>query len=59
MCLDLPLKVLVWQDDGGQVWLAYEAPADMGAARGLAKDKPAIRKITGALDNFTSAALKN
>ncbi len=58
MGLDLPLKVLVWQDDGGQVWLAYETPADMGAARGLAKDNPVIQKVTGALDNFTSAAVK-
>ena len=58
MGLDLPLKVLVWQDDGGQVWLAYETPADMGAARGLAKDNPVIGKVTGALDNFTSAAVK-
>jgi uncharacterized protein (DUF302 family) len=25
MALDLPLKVLVWQEDGGQVWLSYNA----------------------------------
>jgi uncharacterized protein (DUF302 family) len=56
--LDLPLKVLVWKDADGQVWLAYEAPADMAAARGLPKDHPVIKKITGALDNFTNAAVK-
>lgn len=58
MGLDLPLKVLAWQDDGGQVWLAYEAPADMAAARGLPKDNPVIKQVTGALDNFTDAAVK-
>jgi uncharacterized protein (DUF302 family) len=58
MGLDLPLKVLAWQDEGGQVWLAYEAPADMGAAHGMAKDNPVIQKVTGALDNFTNAAVK-
>ena len=58
MGLDLPLKVLAWQDAGGQVWLAYEAPADMAAARGLPKDNPVIKNITGALDNFTNAAVK-
>jgi uncharacterized protein (DUF302 family) len=58
MGLDLPLKVLAWQDEGGKVWLAYEAPADMAAAHGLPKDNPVIKKITGALDAFTSAAVK-
>jgi uncharacterized protein (DUF302 family) len=58
MGLDLPLKVLAWQDEGGKVWLAYEAPADMAAAHGLPKDNPAIKKVTGALDAFTSAAVK-
>jgi uncharacterized protein (DUF302 family) len=24
--IDLPLKVLVWQDDGGRVWLTYTDP---------------------------------
>ncbi|HVO79148.1 MAG TPA: DUF302 domain-containing protein [Terriglobales bacterium] len=25
--LDLPLKILIWQDAGGQVWLSYNTPA--------------------------------
>jgi uncharacterized protein (DUF302 family) len=25
--LDLPLKILVWEDERGQVWLTYNAPA--------------------------------
>jgi len=58
MGLDLPLKVLAWQDEGGKVWLAYEAPADMAAAHGLPKDNPVIKKVTGALDALTSAAVK-
>lgn len=27
IALDLPLKVLAWQDDSGQVWLSYNDPA--------------------------------
>ncbi len=27
MGIDLPLKALVWQDAGGQTWLAYNDPA--------------------------------
>jgi len=26
IALDLPLKTLVWQDDGGQVWVSYNQP---------------------------------
>jgi uncharacterized protein (DUF302 family) len=58
MGLALPLKVLAWEDTDGKVWLAYEAPADMAAAHGVAKDNPVIKRITGALDGFTSAAVK-
>lgn len=58
MGLDLPLKVLAWEDAGGQVWLAYEAPADMAAAHGLPKDNLVLKNVTGALDNFTNAAVK-
>ncbi len=27
LALDLPLKVLVWQGNGGQVWASYTSPA--------------------------------
>ena len=58
MGLALPLKVLSWEDADGKVWLAYETPADMAAAHGVPKDNPAIKRITGALDGFTDAAVK-
>lgn len=25
--IDLPLKILIWQDAGGRVWLSYNTPA--------------------------------
>jgi uncharacterized protein (DUF302 family) len=31
VALDLPLKVLVWQEDGGQVWLSYNATSYLQA----------------------------
>jgi uncharacterized protein (DUF302 family) len=58
MGLDLPLKVLAWQDAAGKVWLGYQAPADMAAAHGLPKDNPVIKRVTGALNAFTNAAVK-
>lgn len=53
--LDLPLKVLVF-DDGGQTVLAYRAPADLAAAHGLAEDHPSIATMTGALGKLTAKA---
>lgn len=58
MGLDLPLKVLAWQDADGKVWIGYQAPADMAAAHGVPKDNPVIKRITGALNAFTDAAVK-
>ena len=33
--IDLPLKVLVWQDAGGKVWLSYNDPAWIAQRHGL------------------------
>jgi uncharacterized protein (DUF302 family) len=27
IAIDLPLKILVWEDSGGKVWLSYNSPA--------------------------------
>ena len=54
--LDLPQKALAYEDENGQVWLAYNDPAYM-AKRHNTKDcdKP-VQKVTQALANFTRAA---
>ena len=54
--LFLPLKVLVYQDGSGAVWLAYENPADTFAALKLAKSADTIAKMRGALEKLTAAA---
>lgn len=54
--LDLPIKVLVWEDPEGNVWLAYTAPDYLLARHGI-DDREAVReKMTQALDGFTNAA---
>ena len=49
--LDLPLKVLVW-DDGGQAKVTYVSPAALGARYGLTADLTA--KLAG-IDPLTDA----
>lgn len=55
--LFLPLKVLVYRDGAGQVWLSYESPAktfqELG---GVAQDAGYIAKMTGALAKLTGKA---
>ena len=36
--LDLPLKILVWEDAAGQAWIAYNSPAYLQARHGLPPD---------------------
>jgi uncharacterized protein (DUF302 family) len=36
--LDLPLKILVWEDAGGQTWLSYNAPEYLQRRHDLPKD---------------------
>lgn len=56
MGLTLPLKMLVWQDSAGKVWIGYDDMAGLGAARGLAADHPALAKVNAALEAMANAA---
>jgi uncharacterized protein (DUF302 family) len=49
--LDLPLKVLVW-DDGGQTKVSYYSPAEIAARHGL---DPGLEKNLAAIDVLTNA----
>lgn len=56
--IDLPMKALAWKDAKGQVWLAYNDPKYIAKRHGI-RNRPAIvKKMTGALNNFTNAAVK-
>ena len=57
MGIDLPLKALAWRDADGKVWLAYEKPADLAKARGIDQEHEIVKRMTGALDKMTDAAL--
>jgi uncharacterized protein (DUF302 family) len=58
MGLTLPLKMLVWQDAMGKVWVGFDDMSELAAARGLAKDHPAIAKVNAALEAVAMAAKK-
>lgn len=46
--LDLPLKILVSQDDQGQTWISYNSPAYLAARHGIRPElMPNIAAIEG------------
>ena len=55
--LDLPLKVAVYKDDDGKVWLSYRNPQDLSADYNLA-GVPVLGKVETALDKLTTAVTK-
>src|SRR5215813_14787939 len=55
--IDLPLKVLVWQDAEGSTWLSYNDPAWLARRHGIGSDAEAtVKTLAGALATVTAAA---
>ena len=55
--IDLPLKALAWQDETGQVWLAYNEPAYLAARHG-APTCAAVPNLKKALEALAAEAIK-
>ena len=45
VALDLPLKVLAWEDEKGQVWLSYNSPVYLQRRHGLKEEQ--VKSIAG------------
>jgi uncharacterized protein (DUF302 family) len=56
--LDLPMKVLAWEDDGGQVWVAYAKPEALKADHAISGRDEVFREMAQALDKLTDEAVK-
>ncbi|WP_247744248.1 DUF302 domain-containing protein [Ruegeria sp. R14_0] len=54
--LFLPLKVQAYEDENGQVWLAYEDPKETMDELDEVEKSPVIEKMRGALAKLTSVA---
>ena len=54
--IDLPLKVLVWEDASGQVWLGYNDPSYLANRHGVAQCE-VIGNLHKALAGLTDAAV--
>lgn len=55
--MDLPMRVLVWQDTAGTAQVGYWPPAALAQAHGIKDREQVIQTMTGALDAITNEAV--
>lgn len=57
LAIDLPQKMLIWEDEDGQVSVAYNDPRYLGGRHQLGScGNEVIQRVAGALDNFSTGA---
>jgi uncharacterized protein (DUF302 family) len=54
--LELPLKVLVWQDESAKTWLSYDDPAWLARRFGIDPALAAVAALSSALEALTNCA---
>ena len=54
--IDLPLKILIWEDGSGLVKLSYNDPAYIADRHGINDCGQVVEKMTGALKGFVEKA---
>ena len=54
--LDLPLRILVWEDEAGKVWLAYHSPECLAQRHDIHDHDEAVKALDAGLAGLTHAA---
>ena len=54
--IDLPLKILVWEDEAGRCWLTWNQPDYLAARHGVADRAGAVAAMCTALEALARAA---
>ena len=54
--IDLPIKVLIWEEPDGRVWIAYNDPAYLAERHGLADREAVLAKMGTAVKGLVTAA---
>ena len=55
--IDLPLKVLVWQDVSGATWLSYNDPSWLAKRHGFSCEAAAVNAMSAALQAIAQTAI--
>jgi len=56
IAIDLPMKVLAWEDGNGKVWIGYTTPEALKTRYKIDGLDDVLKKMAAALEAFTSAA---
>jgi uncharacterized protein (DUF302 family) len=56
--VDLPLKVLAWEDDQGRVWIGYTRPEALAARYDIHGHGELVKKMAEVLEGLTSQATR-
>ena len=56
IAIDLPMRMLAWQDAKGRTWLGYTPPKDLKARHGVKGQDAVFNAMTAALDGLAAAA---
>lgn len=54
--IDLPIKVLIWEEPDGRVWIAYNDPAYLAERHGIEDRDEVVQKMSRAVKGLVSAA---
>jgi uncharacterized protein (DUF302 family) len=54
--LDLPLRVLIWEDEAGKVWLTYHRPESLAQRHHVVGRDDAVKALSAALAALAHAA---
>jgi uncharacterized protein (DUF302 family) len=54
--IDLPLKILVWEDAAGKTWLSYNEPSWIARRHGISGKAELIDKLRAALAAIANVA---
>ena len=54
--IDLPLKVLVWEDSAGKTWLSYNEPSWIARRHSVANAEQVVSKMAAALSAMARTA---
>jgi uncharacterized protein (DUF302 family) len=53
--IDLPLKLLVWQDEPGDVWVSYDDPAYLAARHAVTDRADTLNALSRVLEGLVSS----
>lgn len=56
--LDLPLRILVWENEDGRVFMTYRSPAALQDDFALGEQQEVLDRMSNALDKLSQEAIK-